>query len=144
MDFWNAQPFDLQLPNVDGETPLGNCDLCPMKHPRKLVNALRMKPERAHWWIGQEDRMEEVIKDIPSRNIGRRVLVGFEPDEFGEEQAIYDWDENYVWPELRHRFFKDGVSYRDLLAQASAMNAAGVPMDQGYDTDTGIDCNCTD
>jgi 3'-phosphoadenosine 5'-phosphosulfate sulfotransferase (PAPS reductase)/FAD synthetase len=145
MDFWNAQPFDLQLPNVEGETPLGNCDLCPLKHPSKLVNALRMKSERADWWISQEDRMAEVIKDIPARgNSGRSFLAGFEPDEFGEKQAVYDWDPNYVWPELRHRFFKDGTSYRDLLARAEALNAAGAPMEAGYDTDTGIDCNCTD
>jgi 3'-phosphoadenosine 5'-phosphosulfate sulfotransferase (PAPS reductase)/FAD synthetase len=143
-DFWDAQPFDLELPNIDGETPLGNCDLCPLKHPSKLINALRMKPERADWWIAQECRMTEMIKDIPARKKGRWYYAGGETDELDEEDDGYAWDPDYVEPELRHRFFKDGTSYRDLLAQAEALNAAGAPMDKGYDTDTGIDCNCTD
>lgn len=27
-EFWKAQPFDLQLPNIKGKTMHGNCDLC--------------------------------------------------------------------------------------------------------------------
>src|SRR5262249_10846596 len=29
--FWSEQPFDLRLPNVNGTTPAGNCDLCFLK-----------------------------------------------------------------------------------------------------------------
>ena len=31
VQFWTEQNFDLQLANVDGKTPLGNCDLCFLK-----------------------------------------------------------------------------------------------------------------
>jgi 3'-phosphoadenosine 5'-phosphosulfate sulfotransferase (PAPS reductase)/FAD synthetase len=116
MDWWADQPFDLKLPNIGGESPLGNCVDCHLKVREKLVNILRVMPEVANWPIQQEERMEKVIRFIPQTTDG---------------------------PELRHRFFNDGTSFRDLLADANTMNAAGAPMDVGYDTES-IDCNCTD
>lgn len=117
-EWWETQPFDLQLPNVDGETLLGNCMDCHLKKRWKLVNTLRVRPDVAEWPIQQEERMESVIKFVPKSNPG---------------------------PELRHRFFKDGTSFRHLLAEAAAANAASVPMEIGYDTDDDDDdCNCTD
>ena len=44
--FWQWQGFDLRLPNNDGNTPLGNCDLCFLKgggnHPRHHPRAPRV------------------------------------------------------------------------------------------------------
>lgn len=50
--WWKRQPFDLRL---DPEGDLGNCDLCFLKARGKNVAALRTEPERAVWWIRQEE-----------------------------------------------------------------------------------------
>lgn len=52
--FWRAQPFDLRLPNVNGATPLGNCDCCFLKSFPTLTGILRDRPELGRWWIQQE------------------------------------------------------------------------------------------
>jgi hypothetical protein len=54
MAFWQAQPFDLGLPNIDGKTPLGNCDLCFLKSAATIQSIMRDQPELADWWIEQE------------------------------------------------------------------------------------------
>lgn len=48
--FWRAQPFDLGLPNINGTTPWGNCDLCFLKGPRQVFSMVREEPARAVWW----------------------------------------------------------------------------------------------
>ena len=53
--FWQDQPFDLQLPNVRGRTPLGNCDMCFLKSERSIAGIMRDFPERAQWWIDLEE-----------------------------------------------------------------------------------------
>ena len=58
--FWRAQPFDLQLANDNGTTPLGNCDLCFLKGKRKRVSIVRQHPELVDWWIEAERRTAEV------------------------------------------------------------------------------------
>lgn len=52
--FWEAQPFDLGLTNVDGTTPDGNCDLCFLKHSQIIVSKIAAEPTRAVWWARQE------------------------------------------------------------------------------------------
>jgi len=52
--FWEAQPFDLALPVVNGKTMHGNCDLCFLKPPAQRLSLIREKPTRAVWWIAQE------------------------------------------------------------------------------------------
>lgn len=54
-DFWRKQPFDLQLPNINGKTPLGNCDLCFMKSEANIAGIMRDYPDRAKWWIELEE-----------------------------------------------------------------------------------------
>lgn len=52
--FWAEQPFDLRLPNINGVTPHGNCDLCFLKS-RKTIEALIFEnPGNADWWIRME------------------------------------------------------------------------------------------
>lgn len=53
-EFWRNQPFDLQLPNVNGVTHLGNCDLCYLKGTKQLMSIIASEPARADWWIEQE------------------------------------------------------------------------------------------
>lgn len=102
-EFWNKQNFDLNLPNIGGVTPLGNCVLCPLKAKGKLVNVLRVDPGAADWWVEQE------------RNIESRLRA----------QGVADL-------KMRCRFHKDGTSYADLLDQAALANILDEPMDEGY------------
>lgn len=53
-EFWKSQPFDLGLPNVNGKTMHGNCDLCFLKPAAQVASLIAENPERAHWWIKQE------------------------------------------------------------------------------------------
>lgn len=55
--FWQAQPFDLRLPNMNGKTMHGNCDLCFLKGKWQVFSLIRESPERAIWWAHQETRI---------------------------------------------------------------------------------------
>lgn len=65
--FWRAQPFDLGLPNMNGKTMHGNCDLCFLKPAAQVQSLIAEKPERAVWWA----RME---REIPA--LGRTTIEG--------------------------------------------------------------------
>ena len=54
-NFWNNQPFDLELPNINGKTMHGNCDLCMLKPKSQILSLITEKPDRALWWIKQEE-----------------------------------------------------------------------------------------
>jgi len=66
-EFWRSQPFDLGLPNMNGKTMHGNCDLCFLKPAAQVQSLIAEKPARALWWA----RME---RDIPT--LGRTVGAG--------------------------------------------------------------------
>jgi 3'-phosphoadenosine 5'-phosphosulfate sulfotransferase (PAPS reductase)/FAD synthetase len=53
-DFWKRQPFDLGLPNFNGVTYHGNCDLCFLKGISQTMSLIQEKPERAIWWANME------------------------------------------------------------------------------------------
>lgn len=53
-DFWSKQSFDLELPNINGITKHGNCDLCFLKGGGQILSLIHEKPERAIWWAKQE------------------------------------------------------------------------------------------
>ena len=52
--FWRAQPFDLGLPNNNGVTMHGNCDLCFLKGGAQTLSLIAEKPARAVWWAKME------------------------------------------------------------------------------------------
>jgi 3'-phosphoadenosine 5'-phosphosulfate sulfotransferase (PAPS reductase)/FAD synthetase len=54
LKFWSEQDFDLKLPNHNGVTYLGNCDLCFLKGASQISSLIAEKPERAIWWAAQE------------------------------------------------------------------------------------------
>lgn len=103
--WWARQPFDLRLQNVNGKTPLGNCDLCFLKGAANIVGILRDRPELADWWIAQERRFESTKrpsdfayfrKDRPSYAELLRLsqdqgdLLTFEPQEESVDCACTD------------------------------------------------------
>jgi hypothetical protein len=53
-DFWRSQPFDLELPNMNGVTMHGNCDLCFLKGGAQVLSLIAEKPERGIWWAKME------------------------------------------------------------------------------------------
>ena len=53
-EFWRSQPFDLKLPNMNGVTMHGNCDLCFLKGGNQILSLIQEKPERAIWWARME------------------------------------------------------------------------------------------
>jgi len=59
-EFWMRQPFDLQLPNINGKTMHGNCDLCFLKPAAQIQSLIAEKPARATWWAGMEKKAESV------------------------------------------------------------------------------------
>jgi 3'-phosphoadenosine 5'-phosphosulfate sulfotransferase (PAPS reductase)/FAD synthetase len=61
-DFWKAQSFDLGLPNMNGVTMHGNCDLCFLKPTHQIISLIKEKPERADWWIAMENHAQSSNK----------------------------------------------------------------------------------
>ena len=53
-DFWRNQSFDLGLPNMNGVTMHGNCDLCFLKGGAQVLSLIAEKPERGIWWAQME------------------------------------------------------------------------------------------
>lgn len=62
-EFWKNQPFDLRLPNINGKTPFGNCDMCFLKSFPTLMGIMRDKPHLATWWIEQESTARNSAKE---------------------------------------------------------------------------------
>jgi 3'-phosphoadenosine 5'-phosphosulfate sulfotransferase (PAPS reductase)/FAD synthetase len=54
-DFWRRADFDLRLPNMNGKTMHGNCDLCFLKGGEQILSLIRENPSRAKWWIAMEN-----------------------------------------------------------------------------------------
>lgn len=52
--FWRTQWFDLALPNINGKTMHGNCDLCFLKPAAQVQSLIAENPQRAVWWAAQE------------------------------------------------------------------------------------------
>jgi len=58
-NFWKSQDFDLNLPNINGKTMHGNCDLCYLKPKSQILSLITERPERATWWINHEQKAQE-------------------------------------------------------------------------------------
>ena len=94
MAFWQAQPFDLQLANINGSTPLGNCDGCFLKSEANRAALARDYPERFKWWADLERNK--------TKELGKRAA--FDADQTYEQLASFvdrqgDWifdDEEYL------------------------------------------------
>ena len=71
-DFWNSNSFDLELENVNGSTPMGNCDLCFLKNLPKISGIIRDHPELADWWIHAETLVPH--KNKPSGGMTFRTM----------------------------------------------------------------------
>ena len=63
MRFWFTSAFDLALAvDTNGVSAHGNCDCCFLKQTDKLASIIRERPERALWWIKQEEVVAQIGK----------------------------------------------------------------------------------
>jgi 3'-phosphoadenosine 5'-phosphosulfate sulfotransferase (PAPS reductase)/FAD synthetase len=81
--FWKVHPFDLELPNHNGTTDLGNCTLCFLKGFKKKLSIVQRNPDLADWWIDQEAKLSEKVgtgaffrSDQPSYADMKRMAQG--------------------------------------------------------------------
>lgn len=65
-EFWRNQSFDLELPNINGVTYHGNCDLCFLKGGSQVLSLIAEKPEKGIWWA----KMENLASQIASKPSG--------------------------------------------------------------------------
>jgi len=96
-DFWRNQSFDLGLPNMNGVTMHGNCDLCFLKGGAQILSLITEKPERAVWWA----KMEALALALASKPSGA-VFRSDRPSyaamlKFSSEQAnLFDPNEENI------------------------------------------------
>lgn len=88
-DFWKNQDFDLELPNNNGTTDWGNCDLCMLKGMKKKLSIIREQPELADWWIEKEEQYSRFFrKDEPSYRDKKRIAL--QNDDMFQGQPDFD------------------------------------------------------
>ena len=61
--FWKENSFDLYLPNDNGKTLAGNCDLCFLKGTKTLTKLVKERPGLTKWWIKEEEKMQNTFKN---------------------------------------------------------------------------------
>jgi len=52
LEYWRTIPFDMKLKHYQG-----NCDLCFLKGKNKIKRILTDHPEKADWWMEQEEKV---------------------------------------------------------------------------------------
>lgn len=93
--FWKAQPFDLGLPNNNGVTMHGNCDLCFLKGGHQILSLITEKPERAVWWAKMESL---ALASKPSGGVFRSDRPSYASMlKFSQQQQnLFDPDEEAI------------------------------------------------
>jgi hypothetical protein len=94
-DFWRNQPFDLGLPNMNGVTMHGNCDLCFLKGAKQTYSLIEEKPERALWWA----KMETLVQ-TKERTFG-------DGDRFRKDRPSYQQMHDYAKSQKTLDMFDD-------------------------------------
>lgn len=88
-EFWKKQAFDLQLPNNNGVTDWGNCDLCFLKGKSKRLSIIQQKPELADWWLREEKKQGDYFNRL---ELGYEELKIIATDQggfdFGNDESI--------------------------------------------------------
>ena len=88
--FWESQSFDLDLPNNNGVTDWGNCDLCFLKGRSKRAAIIRERPDLADWWISAEGfKGQQFRPDEPS--YGSMKIIASDQGQlfdFGEDDSM--------------------------------------------------------
>lgn len=85
-EFWQEQPFDLQLPNNNGTTDWGNCDLCFLKGAGKKLSIIGEQPPLADWWAGMEDETGSTFRNDHPSYAQMQVIA--------RDQHTFDFDDS--------------------------------------------------
>ena len=88
-EFWRNQAFDLNLPNNNGTTDLGNCDLCFLKGAAKKLSIIESRPDLADWWVEQEASL--------SKKVGKAATFRKDGPTYAEMQIIARSQESFVF-----------------------------------------------
>lgn len=94
-EFWHNQAFDLELPNNNGVTMHGNCDLCFLKGGHQILSLITEKPERAVWWAKMESL---VLASKPNGTVFRLDRPSYASMlKFSQQQQnLFDPDEEAI------------------------------------------------
>jgi 3'-phosphoadenosine 5'-phosphosulfate sulfotransferase (PAPS reductase)/FAD synthetase len=94
-EFWTNNDFDLQLPNNNGVTDWGNCDLCFLKGLSKKMAIIRERPSLADWWIKAEKQLSDQVgkgayfrADQPSYEDMKIIATTQSSFDFGDDETI--------------------------------------------------------
>ena len=87
-DFWEKQNWGLNLPIVNGTTPLSNCDGCFLKSEKTQAYLCSTYPKRAQWW----DEMENKIGATFRKKAGWTNLI-----DFVDRQAAFDFNDEHTY-----------------------------------------------
>jgi 3'-phosphoadenosine 5'-phosphosulfate sulfotransferase (PAPS reductase)/FAD synthetase len=93
--FWRSIGFDLGLPNMNGKTMHGNCDLCYLKPAAQVLSLIAEKPERAIWWAAQE-RQAEAVAASASRFRDDRPSYAEMAKFAADQRDIFNHDEEAI------------------------------------------------
>lgn len=89
-NFWKTQPFDLNLPNNNGTTDWGNCDLCFLKGLDKKLSIIRERPDLADWWIEAEQSL--------SAEVGKAAYFRADQPSYKEMKIIATSQQSFALP----------------------------------------------
>jgi 3'-phosphoadenosine 5'-phosphosulfate sulfotransferase (PAPS reductase)/FAD synthetase len=88
-EFWRNQSFDLELPNINGVTYHGNCDLCFLKGTSQTMSLIQEKPSRAIWWAKMENESKSFCDKL-SGQVFRQDRAGYaQMMEFAKDQTDF-------------------------------------------------------
>lgn len=88
--FWENHAFDLELPNNNGVTDWGNCDLCFLKGKSKRLSIIRERPDLADWWIEVEREHGDQFDRVGNSYADMKVIASDQPNlfDFGDDETI--------------------------------------------------------
>ena len=94
-EFWANHEFDLGLPNMNGVTMHGNCDLCFLKGAKQTMSLIQEKPERATWWAKMESL---ALSSKPDGARFRKDRPSYaEMQKYANTQAsMFDYDDETI------------------------------------------------
>lgn len=141
-DFWAEQPFNLELPTVNGRTLAGNCDLCFLKPAAQVQSLIAERPERATWWA----RIEAEVSSHFDSIVGPRPVTQWVYDESLDDEVevpLLDaaGQPRMAPPSKTGAFFRsDRPSYSQMLSFVGSQR----DMFAADPNDEGMACFCGD
>lgn len=96
--FWQQQPFDLRLPNLNGVTYHGNCDLCFLKGAKQVFSLIAEKPERAVWWAKMEREVQSNASSYGAGGRFRNDRPSYQQmmDYAGAQEDFFGYDDTAI------------------------------------------------